>query len=216
MNEWIKVRGMVISAMPMGEYDRRVLLLTAELGKISAFIKGARRSGSSLQSAGRLFAFGYFDLYAGRSSYTVKGAEIKEYFEFLSEDPAALCYASYFAELAEYFGQEGAEDPALLKLLYFALRSLKNPHLNRPLVRYAYELKILSIEGEAHTEPDMRVGESAYKAWRYVTETDSEKCFLFTLEPVAFREFSSAVAALRRERIDKHFKSLDVLEQMMT
>ena len=33
MNDLLKVTALVISAMPMGEHDRRVLLLTAEMGK---------------------------------------------------------------------------------------------------------------------------------------------------------------------------------------
>ncbi len=214
MKDWISTAGMVIASMPMGEYDRRVMLLTDQLGKISAFIKGSRRPGNSLLSAGRLFAFGRFELYEGRSSYTVKGAEILDYHEFLSQDPQALCYASYFGELADYYGQEGAADPSLLKLLYWGIRSLKNPHLSRPLLRYVFELKLMSVEGEAPPEPEGSLTESARKAWQFVLQSEIEKCFLFTLEPEDYRSFSREVAPLRRERMDRHFKSLEVLEQM--
>ena len=216
MNDWISVNGIVVSAMPMGEYDRRLLLLTAELGKISAFARGGRRSGNSLMSAGRLFAFGRFELIAGRSAYTVKSAQIQEYFEFLGQDPEALCYASYFAELAEYYGQEGAEDPELVKLLFCAIRSLKNPQLDRVTLRYAYELKIMQTEGEALAQPPGEPGESALKAWQFVLESGPEKCFLFRLQPEGFRDFQRAVAALRGQMIDRSFKSLNVLEDFLS
>lgn len=216
MNDWISVNGIVISSMPMGEYDRRLLLLTAELGKISAFVKGGRRSGNALQSAGRLFAFGRFELYAGRSSYTVKAAQIQEYFEFLGQDPEALCFASYFGELAEYYAQEGAEDPALVKLLFYAVHSLKNRQLDRSTVRYAYELKLMQTEGEAFSEPPGDPGESAVQAWRFVLENGPEKCFLFRLKPEGFRDFQKAVAALRGQMIDKSFRSLNVLEDFLS
>lgn len=216
MNEWISVTGIVLSAMPIGEYDRRLLLLTAELGKISAFVRGGRKTSSPLLGAGRLFAFGRYDLYAGRNSYTVRSAEIKEYFDFLGTDPEAMCYASYFAELADYYGQEGAEDPELLKLLYYAVRSLKNPKLQRNVIRYAYELKIMQTEGEAFEEPRSEVGESAARAWQYVMENDADRCFLFRLEPDGFRDFSRAVAGVKAEMIDRHFKSLSVLEDFLS
>ena len=215
MNDWITVHGIVLSAMPMGEYDKRLLLLTAENGKISAFAKGARRPGSNLLGATRLFAFGRFELYAGRSSYTVKAAEIRNYFEFLSEDPEAYCYASYFAEIADYFGQEGAEAEGLLKTLYMALRSLGNGKLSRPLVRCTFELKMMQLEGEAPDTPPVELGESAARAWAYVQESPPEKCFLFLLEPESFRNFAQAVAAVRNRVVDRDFRSLKVLEDFL-
>ncbi|MBQ1286000.1 MAG: recombination protein O N-terminal domain-containing protein, partial [Lachnospiraceae bacterium] len=65
------VRGMVISSMPIGEYDRRLEILTDSMGRISAFARGARKPSSPLVSISRVFAFGEFDLYEGRNSYSV-------------------------------------------------------------------------------------------------------------------------------------------------
>ena len=133
--------------MPVGEYDKRITILTRERGKISAFARGARRPKSSLQAGTGLFCFGRFEAYEGRSSYTVVKAEIQNYFLELVQDLDKTYYGCYFLELADYFSQENADCTNQLKLLYQTLRALSVKSLDHHLVRCIYELKTLAFYG---------------------------------------------------------------------
>ncbi len=145
----IIVTGMVLSAMPVGDYDKRLVILTKELGKISAFAKGARKPNSALLACSQPFAFGEFTLYAGRSSYNIMTAEISNYFGELRDDYDRLCYGFYFCEFADYLTKENNDEKEILKLLYQSLRALGRNTIEVELIRAIYELKIISLNGEA-------------------------------------------------------------------
>lgn len=147
MNQ-ITVTGMVLAAAPIGEYDRRVVILTRERGKISAFARGARRPSSALLGVTSPFSFGEFALYEGRTSYTLVSASISNYFETLRTDVEGAYYGFYFLDLANYYAREANDETQLLKLLYQTFRALVNPHIPNRLIRTVYELKAICVNGE--------------------------------------------------------------------
>ena len=148
MNQMI-VTGMVLSTAPIAEYDRRVVILTKEQGKIAAFAKGARRPNSPLVGTVNPFSFGEFTLYAGRSSYSIQSVKITNYFSELRNDVTAAYYGFYFLELADYFAKEGNDEREMLKLLYQTLRALVSEAISNELIRYIFELKAFCINGMA-------------------------------------------------------------------
>ena len=91
MNQ-ITVTGMVLQATPIAEYDRRVVILSKERGKISAFARGARRPNSALMGMTSPFSFGEFTIYEGRTSYTLVSASISNYFQELRMDVDGAYY----------------------------------------------------------------------------------------------------------------------------
>ena len=127
MRETVTLTGMVLLSAPSGDFDRRLVLLTRERGKITAFSHGARKPGNPLMAASRPFCFGNFNLYEGRNAYNLQSAQITNYFDGLSTDMEAACYGSYFLETAAYFAQENLDGTELLKLLYQSLRALLRP-----------------------------------------------------------------------------------------
>lgn len=148
MTNQITVTGMVLTSAPIGEYDRRVVLLTKERGKISAFARSARRPNSALMGVTSPFSFGTFTLYEGRTSYTLVSASISNYFSDLRMDVEGAYYGFYFMDIASYYAREANDETALLKLLYQTLRALVNVHIPNRLIRRIYELRAITINGE--------------------------------------------------------------------
>ena len=147
MQDALEVTGMVLSSMPIGEADRRVVLLTAELGRISAFARGARKPVSALVSATRTFAFGKFTIFSGRNSYSLGKADISEYFEDIVSDVKNTAYGCYLAELSIMFSRENADGKGLLALLYFALKALARGKMDAALIRRVFELALFRENG---------------------------------------------------------------------
>lgn len=148
MRDTVTVTGMIVQSSPIREYDRRVELLTREMGRISAFARGARRPNSALCACTVLFTFGEFQLYEGRDSYTLTAGSIKNQFSALAEDYDELCYCSYFVEMIRYFTRENMEAAQELLLLYVTIRAVMAEKQPLPLIRLVFELRLMQIEGE--------------------------------------------------------------------
>lgn len=144
----VTARGIVLSAMPIGEYDKRIVLLTKEFGKITAFARGARRMNSPYMAGTRPFSFGEFTLFPGRDSYSLNGIKIENYFESLLADFDLTCLAMYFMELASYYSRENIDGSEIIRLIYATFLALLNKNIPNDLVRAVFELKMLVINGE--------------------------------------------------------------------
>ena len=109
--------GMVLQAGNIGEYDKRIVLLTKERGRISAFARGAKKATSQYAAACQPFTFGEFSLYEGKNSFNLMWAGVDNYFDTLKKDLDLIYYASYFCELASYLTRENNDELEILKLI---------------------------------------------------------------------------------------------------
>lgn len=204
-----------MKTVPIGEYDRRVVLLTKERGKISAFAKGAKRPNSRLLAGTGPFSFGQFKLYAGRDSYSVVEADISNYFETLRKDYMAAYYGMYFLEIADYYTRENNDEVQMLKLLYQSLRALQHPGLQRELVRCVYEIKTIAVNGEYPGLPkNGTFQDSTRYALEFIVTTEIEKLFTFTVTAQVLDEMKVIAAQYRSYFMNYPFKSLEIIESL--
>ena len=210
-----EITGMVLKAEPINEYDRRVVLLTKERGKISAFARGARKPNSKLLAATNPFCFGTFKLYEGRTSYNIMEAEITNYFESLREDFESAYYGMYFLEVMDYYTRENNDEKELLRLLYQSLRALMHEGLSNVLVRYVFEMKAMVINGEFPGMP--REGdweESTRYAVSYIMSSSIEKLYTFTVTPQVLNQLKQIADDYRVRYVDRQFKSLEIVDNL--
>ena len=148
MRDEAVLQGIVLAMSLVGEYDRRLVILTKERGRITAFARGVRKSNNQLVSKTQLFVMGEFTLYEGRDAYTLKSVEAKEYFHELTYDMEKYCYGSYFCEVMSYLTREGERSTDYLNLLFVSLNALKKAMISPKLIRVIFEIKMLDVFGQ--------------------------------------------------------------------
>lgn len=216
MQDFVIVTGMILQALPMGEYDRRVLIFTKERGKISAFAKGARRQNSKLVARTNPFCFGTFKLYEGRNSYSLVDGEISNYFDGFREDLEGAVYGMYFLDVADYYTRENNDEKNMLSLLYQSLRALLLPSIPNELVRYIFEMKALAVNGEFPGPPeDTAILPDTRYAIEYVAAAGLDKLYTFVVSDEILKELSQCAGEYRKRFLGKKFKSLEILEELL-
>ena len=211
-----EITGMVLKAEPINDYDRRVVLLTKERGKISAFARGARKQNSKLLAATNPLCFGAFKLYEGRTSYNVMEVEVTNYFEGLRNDYEGAFYGMYFLEVMDYYTRENNDEKEMLKLLYQSLRALMHEGLSNVLVRYIFEMKAMVLNGEFPGMPkEGEWEESTRYAVNYIMCSTVEKLYTFTVTPQVLSQLKAIADECRTRSIDRPLKSLEIVENIL-
>ena len=216
MNEdLLDLTAMVLESSPVGEYDRRVVLLTRERGRISCFAPGARRQGSSIMAACLPFCFGNYKLRQGRSSNRLVEANIRTFFNKLREDMEATCYASYFAEFLQYVTRENNDESALLLLAYQSFRALESNRIPQRLVRAVFEIRATAIEGE-FLPPSQEHGfsASALQAVEHIVSSPIRTLYTFAVKDSVLVELEHIAEVSVKRSLNHHFESLDILKAL--
>lgn len=123
MSRTYKAIGINLKAMPLGESDRIVTILTKEFGLLRAVAMGARKQNSKLGGRSGLFVVNELLLAKGRSLDKITQAETLESYPGLARNLKKLTAGQYLAELVlqQALSEQPQED-----LFY-----LFNEHLGR-------------------------------------------------------------------------------------
>ena len=143
----VKTQGLVLRETNYKEADKILTVLTREGGKRTVKARGCRRKNSPLAASAQLLAWSDMTLFAYRDRLTLNEAEALELFWGVRADVEKLALASYFAEVTEAVAEEGRPDPALLSLALNSLYALDKLQRPLPLVKAAFELKLLCVAG---------------------------------------------------------------------
>jgi len=214
MQECVDVTGIVIKTVPIGEYDKRVVILTKERGKIAAFARGARKPNSRFLASTTPFAFGTFSVYEGKTSYNINEISISNYFESLRTDFEGAYYGMYFLELCDYCTRENNDEVGILKLLYQSLRALSAASIDRRLVRAVFELRLIAENGEFPGIPEKGISDTAGYAVSFIVQTPVEKLYTFALKDEYLFEVINLAKRYRKEFLPGNFQSLQILESL--
>lgn len=215
MRDYITVCGMILETGPVNDYDRRLVILTKERGKITVFANGARRQGNKMMAATNPFCFGNFKLYEGKTAYNLIDAEILSYFEELRTDFEGAYLGMYFLELAGYYTRENNDELDMLKLLYQSVRAIVKPNINNELVRAVYEIKALCINGIFPGIPnDKTYLPGTIRTVDHIVNSKVESLFTFAVNNEILDELKQINSIYSTRFYDKEFKSLRLLENL--
>lgn len=216
MADLTMLKGLIIKVEPIDEYDRRIVMLTDDRGKISAFARGARKSNSKLVAGTNLFCFGEFALFRGRNSYSVNDAKISNYFAFMRDDFVSAYYGMYFAEIADYYCHENLDDKPMLTLMYQTLRALESDKFDNRLVKACYEIKAVALQGEfPGVNASKKYDADTLFALEYILKTGPEKLYSFTVKDNVLAQLMEIGSDTVRRCIEAPIKSAEVLNTLI-
>jgi DNA repair protein RecO (recombination protein O) len=139
-------RAIVLKNRNLGEADRVLLLLSEDLGKIEAVVKGARRQHSRF--VGNTLPFNYLDLmlFTGKNLDQLSQAEIIHPFTTLREDLVKMAYASFWVDLTDGFIPEKEGHGEIFRFLLAAFITLERS-ASPDLLNLAFEARLLNYLG---------------------------------------------------------------------
>ena len=191
----IILTGMVLNAMPVGEYDRRITVLTKERGKITAFARGARR-------------YGFYFL------------EVADYFSHENNDGREvlkLLYQTLRALKSDAFDNRLVRRVFELRTLlaegvYPNVFSCQGCGKKEGLIRFSVRQGGMLCNHCAADEGSIAVGADTLYTLQYVLAVEIGKLYTFRVSKHVLAEFGRVVERAFTQQVCHTFRSLEILQ----
>lgn len=147
----LKTKGIIISENFVNDYDKMLVMLTSELGKISCSAKGARKNKSALLASTQFLCFGEYILYKNPTSdiYSVNSCDIIEVFYNIRIDLDKLEKVSEITKIIHKVATENDDNYKLLQLYLNTLYVISEKDKNMDLIISTFKMRLLAILGYA-------------------------------------------------------------------
>ena len=145
--EPLKVNGLIIREISVGESDKLVTILTDTMGKITVSCKGVRNIKSKRIAASQLFSYGEFLLNVRASKYYLSEAAVENSFFELNSSLEKLSLAQYFCQVVSCVTVENEDQSEILRLILNSFYVLCHQNKSPDFVKAVFEMSIVALLG---------------------------------------------------------------------
>lgn len=139
--------GLVLREIKVGDNDRRILILTADEGKMWITAKGARSTKSKVASLCRIFTYANLELYEKNGGRWLSGGSINNSFSGINGDIVGFSLASYILQIADEISGEGMGAEEVLRMTLNTLYAIEKKLRPYAQIKATYELFAANISG---------------------------------------------------------------------
>lgn len=147
--KFLRVKGIVIRENNTGEADKIITILSNTHGKISCYVKGARRTKSRFLASSQYLSYSEFFIYKTNDMYSVSSCELIESFYELRNDIIKLTYTAHLTDLLIDVLQEEQPAAKVLQLFLNSLYLISKTNKSIELIVRIFELRLLVLLGFA-------------------------------------------------------------------
>ena len=139
--------GLVLRELKSGDNDRRILVLTADEGKMWITAKGARSTKNKVASLCRIFSYANLEIYDKNGSKWLSGGSLNNSFSEINSDIVGFSLASYVLQLADELSGENMEAEEVLRATLNTLYAIEKKLKPYAQIKATYELFAANVSG---------------------------------------------------------------------